>query len=1074
MNVAHPWGPVARSTQKAVGREARTAAHDKKGHRLQREVDAIILSESPELATGMPPADGQESIDRITQSIWAGAVSWDALTKQHNYFARGIGQGNSDGLWTLISPSLIQAQKRTQLLRDEAYFRRGSQFAQIRQKFVHALGSFIKTEQRWLQLSEEQLTSYRGAMILASATLFGGLCHKTALAHLPEVLRTTKAQRCGDQIWFEFRFPEGEAARLNLPGEDEELYRWCPDDLTAALIVHFQRHHDLADFPVNATGKSESRAPAVLQAIRDLFRDLQIPLPKGLSLGDWCLGAWAAVERAPAGNIPSYLAEYALGRTASCSLPTDRWVALINQRVSPVSVVPPQEPAWKAPSLPRPMIHNGAPPPPDTRRIANKLLRVCQQTYPARLTRSECIKRFEHLLSANDLGEHVAAQLLAHWAIILLRKGSSWRQKPLAPSTVYSTYLAPLTRGLLALLEKPDEHDIRDYDSDDFELLYEDILKQARSDASSGRMHALQEFHYFLVTQYDCPPLDSPLIAAKRGTPRVRAMIVTEAEYHATRAQLRQQAKTNHSRSELLEMALILGFRAGLRPAEVRKLRLHDIFVGDTDTTITVSTNRYGKNKNRPSRRRIDLRALCPKVEYDWLTDRICQLQTAAQRNKQALLISEAPGRNIQVPDDFLRTHLQPLLRHVTRNAHINFYSLRHSALTRLHLLAEIPRHYQQILDPKGEQSWPESIVPALTGGDAESMKRLYAVSAIAGHASPETTLTTYLHGLDLILQRKVQDTLPLLDAEVYAHLIGRNYETVARYLKDHRRLDPAPANALRPWILKRLTTEDHPEPDGHTSLSIEPPTPAVPPVTVVDFPGILEDHDHGYSLVQIAKRSGRGQAACQSVIDAARSLTDIKSNKGAARHISKRRREKHTGSGTPLAPSSPSSKSEAVLVTTMINELRPLLRDPTSRAHFAPAIEYYLQHVEANNSGVRFYDLDIARVFVDLMEKITHARRSILGTHVPSDISSLTHTEQSEYWETELQIAVRTDQKRKPLARYGGELGKLTVSLTLYKVGDRPVSTHAYKCVLHFAAIALLMSGHIHLDTKPNVPQST
>ncbi len=1065
MTLPSPWDrPATRSATPSLGRRARAHTRAEQETRRLLELHQLILHESPELAHGKSPTEGQVAIDRIVRSIREESASPADLRTKLNYFSVGIDRGNRKGLWELRAPPVFVNQNRFKLLRDEAYFRRGTEFVELRKRFIRALESFQHTDPQWAHSGPDAQRRLRGAVILACASLVGGLCHAKLLARMPEALATQGLQRYGNQLWLDLRIPDSEADHLNLPGEDEGLYRWCPDDLTAGLIAHFHRHHDPQDFPRSSKDDAASRYTHVLRSIRELFSALLIPFPAGISLDEWSLGAWAALERLPEGQIPAYLAEHALGRTVSCSLPTDRWVAILNQRVAPTPLGDvPDEAPLNAPSLPRPPILAGNPDP-DTRPISRELLKACRDQYPKRLTKSACIKALEDLLAGSALGQHVTAQLLAHWAIVLLKHGSSWRQQPLAPSTVYGKYLAPLTRPLLALLQSPDDHDIREFDSDDFELLYEDVLQRVRWDDKDVPAHALQEFHHYLVTQHDCAPLDSPLATTKQGTPRVRALIVTEAEYRVTRSHVQKIRASNWTHAELLEMALFLGFRAGMRPAEVLKLRLREIYVGDTDTTITIRTNRYARNKNRPSLRRVNLRALCPESEYQWFAQRISQLQARTESNRQALVISEAAERNCRVTPDFLRAHLQPLLRRATHNPHILFYSLRHSALTHLHLRIEVPEHLHEILHPDDPTPNPESVVPSLTGGNARSMKRLNAISAIAGHASPHTTLTTYLHGLELILHRKIQDTLPRLEADTYAYLLGRNYESVRRYLKDHQASSPAPANALKPWIVKSLDAQAHPEPKGQMPTALEPSPPRAIPVTVIETQRILKDYDHGYSLTQIAHRSGCDQAGCENTIRAARQVASIRSCKGHPRFITQSRLLAEPDREAPLAPSLPASAEDQVLATAMINNLRPVLKDPESRAQVAPLIEYFLGHVEAHNSGVRFYDLEMARRFVDLLDTITGARGQILGKHTPSAGSSFNDAQQRQHWATVLKIAVRAGPQSKPLTRNGGTLGKLVVSFTLVTTGNRLVSARAYKYVLHLAAIALLARGYIQL----------
>lgn len=568
-----------------IGRAGRARERVLEAEKPLKHLQALIARRSPELAAGLPPPDGQKTVDRLIECIREEAKSPADWRNLCNFFAVAIDRGNRAGLWDLVAPGSFQDLRLDPLLRDETYFRRGTLFVAIRAQFAAALNDLHRIEHRWEPLPAEQRAARRSELVLTSALLIGGLCHANLLALLPGTLRSSHIQQCGDQIWLDLHVPGSIAARLNLVGEDDALHRWCPDELTAALLAHFFRNHSAEEFPVPAADSVQKQARSVIRAIRGLLADLGISAPADMTPNQWCQGAWAAIERQPGGSLPAYLAEYALGRIPSCSLPTDRWVALLNQRTPSGEPIPaPIAATPEPPSVPFRNIRKGAPPK-DTNRVARRLLNLFKTGSSKKLGRTECIRSLEALCDADDLGQNVVAQLVAHWAILLLSHGSSWYHKPLAPSTVYTKYLAPIAQMLMAKVESSGADDIRDFDTDDFEALYEDVLDSTRWKEKLTPGSALQEFHHYLVTQHGCAELENNITPSQRSTPRVRALIVTEAEYQAARRSLRTTADATPDRWKLLEMALILGFRAGLRPAEALKLRLVDVFVGTRQRT---------------------------------------------------------------------------------------------------------------------------------------------------------------------------------------------------------------------------------------------------------------------------------------------------------------------------------------------------------------------------------------------------------------------------------------------------------------------------------------------------------
>lgn len=281
-------------------------------------------------------------------------------------------------------------------------------------------------------------------------------------------------------------------------------------------------------------------------------------------------------------------------------------------------------------------------------------------------------------------------------------------------------------------------------------------------------------------------------------------------------------------------------------------------------------------------------------------------------------------------------------------------------------------------------------------------------------------------------------------------------------------------AFALRPWILTNLPTEDHPPPRDQKAFT--PPTiPEAAPrsPTVQDIQAILEDHDHGYPLAVIAKRSGIDQGKCEHILEAARAIAEIKSNKGKSRFFSKGRLNRSSGR-LLLSPSMPVSDQDKQLAVHMIERIRPLLSKNGALGDIGPAIELFLERVEANNAGVRFYTPEEAAPFVALVREITDNPGMIFGTHVTSERSRLDASEQRAGWKKGLGISVRADGNGKSLKREGGRYGKLVVSLELPNEKGHFVSAHAYKYVLHLAAIALLSRQRIQIPGEPEDASNT
>ena len=222
--------------------------------------------------------------------------------------------------------------------------------------------------------------------------------------------------------------------------------------------------------------------------------------------------------------------------------------------------------------------------------------------------------------------------------------------------------------------------------------------------------------------------------------------------------------------------------------------------------------------------------------------------------------------------------------------------------------------------------------------------------------------------------------------------------------------------------------------------------------------------------MVQVLLFAKRHQARlhdCESIIDAARKISSIKSRKGRPRLITARR-QKTTDSRIPLSPSPPRAERDYKLAIEMIQSMRPLLSKQGELGDIAPTIELFLQRVEANNSGVRFSTPEQAKPFVTLLARIAGGNQRLFSKHIFAESSTLPVSEQRGRWAKALGITVLEHQKS--LKRDGGRYGEILVSVELGDSKERRNSAHAYKYVLHLAAIALLARGRIRIPSNTGV----
>ena len=1029
-------------------RDRRAFARERAHQRTLVRLRELLIDEFSELAAGQEPADADHVVAQVVERIEEISSALAETKLLHNTFAGGLDRGNRAGLWCITPPDSYLQLPRETPFRDARYFRLGAQMIEVRQRLLKEISRWHVHEQCWQAAADQTLRAHRATLAWVSASVFGGCCDPVVLSRLPETLSNNPVQRSKNVLWVDVQLPTSCGRAANVVGETGTLHRWGMDDLTACVYTAFSRHHGQA-FPI-PPGKALKKAWLWAQ-IRALLKDLGIATPGIQSLHAWCLGCWSALERSVTVSFPAYLGEYALGYAPSCSLPPDRWIGLLQGGVAARAIGPPPPQAastlrsWRLPPLGD---KDGGK---DANIAATKLLLSIPQASARPPRVADLVRRLEATIGSPELRGFRAAQLLAQWSIELLQKGPAHWGKRLRPSTVRQHYLTPIARTMIAYVEGVDP---LDFDETDFEDLYHTVLSRARRADRITPALALQDFHRFLVEHHGCPDLETTILVGASRQQRVRALIVTEAEYRALLHQIGQHPSCSNVQKEALRLAVFLGFRTGMRLPEVLKLTDRDLFQEGTDTVITVRSNRFSRNKTESSRRRIDVRALCNDSEYHWFRDEVSRLHNQSRQDHALLLVAGDMVHRAPITPSEIRCVLQPLLRHVTNNPNVVFHSLRHSALTRIHVTLEEPDLSATLYQNPGTPLSTSDLV----SGPQRSMKRLHAVSAIAGHASPDTTLSTYLHLFDVLLQYKVNQALPPLPRLVYAEFLGVSLNRIDRMLRDKRFAGDPDAHTLRRLVLSVIPAQRHRTKNLH-----EIPLPEDPPARSLDartIQQILQDHDNGRPVAVISQRANQSTDTVQNVLTAAQSIVSICTRRGKPRLVSQLRQRTHKGQ-IPLAPALPQGDAEAKLAERMAERLRTLYRDPKHQETVHACIQHFLRVTEANNAGIRVTDIDTGMKVAFVLQRIADNENQVVGIHEPQNAGSLAPSQQAINWRKTTGVSdIRSTKQTR--AKSPDQIGALTLTVVLHPKDEKLVSVHSYRYVLHIFAIALLIAGHL------------
>ncbi|MGC8509152.1 MAG: tyrosine-type recombinase/integrase, partial [Thiomonas sp.] len=255
----------------------------------------------------------------------------------------------------------------------------------------------------------------------------------------------------------------------------------------------------------------------------------------------------------------------------------------------------------------------------------------------------------------------------------------------------------------------------------------------------------------------------------------VDAQLLSEREFREVLQELQRQGAPRASR-----VAAILGYRCGLRRTEIRGLRWIDV-QWEPQPLLFVRSHAGRALKRDSGRRVLSLSAFCSKDELDRIRqerDATQKIIDAGEANRDTVLLLPDPDEPDQpLAEGAVFDPVTAAMREVCAEDGLRFHHLRHSAANHLllQLMGDQVEGAARLLDADGAIS-EQSIAArrrALVGiGDAQR-PLLWAVAAFMGHATPETTLGSYVHLLDALLGLSVRQASLQPSAEVLGWLVG-------------------------------------------------------------------------------------------------------------------------------------------------------------------------------------------------------------------------------------------------------------------------------------------------------------
>jgi integrase len=239
-----------------------------------------------------------------------------------------------------------------------------------------------------------------------------------------------------------------------------------------------------------------------------------------------------------------------------------------------------------------------------------------------------------------------------------------------------------------------------------------------------------------LVPQLCLSDIDIPSIEH-----RVNANLITQ---HEADRIIKACETINSPISKLAKLFFCLGFYSGLRRGEVAGLQFSDFTMNGTDyCNLHVRPNKYRELKSSESSRNLPLDSLWPDRLLIKLTEYLTVTKTKFTQAK-SIIFNDASQVNAAF------TLLTDLLKIITGEPDIRFHHCRHSFCNwiwvRLNYsatdqLAEFSFCQHDFFSQAHHVKLCERLAIAPV-----SRKKLWALSSLLGHASPEVTTSSYFH----------------------------------------------------------------------------------------------------------------------------------------------------------------------------------------------------------------------------------------------------------------------------------------------------------------------------------------
>ena len=853
---------------------------------------------------------------------------WSTARKR---FAKKLSRLNERyGLKFLIKPPPLRL-RTAPILRNKQMFVARRQVCIAARQFSHAL----RDTENLSDINHDRLLP----LVLFSSVCYGGLCDPEALLAFGQALqqKSTCLKYAPDQnlCWLDFDFESPRSNNIIVDGKPRRMQRFFPDGTTLVLIVGFLKRQPRRTSPYRNTVTLMSRIRLEVSGF------CGEPMLKSLSLRQFTKGGIGVAELQPGVKLPHYLVEFACGLIDSVSLPEPYFTAYLGGK---------RPTAFKQIQLPE--VHDkriqatdgeSDPRMDQSEREIRKLFSGLP-TDGWKSARKSLIKRFEQTKSTST---SLCVWLLIDWFMHLVS------ERRLVISTVhrYTNWIG------LGWLTQFDGIKLSRLTGEAWYGRYTALIEnepQSRRHKVAGR---LDQFHQFLHEKHQYESIPEDLKRNYKDQPFVRARVISEDLFRAFITSLLNADLDDNFKNDF-RWIFTLCYRLGTRIGETTRITINDIELS-ANPIVMLRANRFGTTKSKTPHQ-LPLYTFLTRDERlafdDFLNRRRLE---AGRRNELLFGPSDKPAYTWDASD--LSALFSTLMRQLT-GLRFSPHDCRHSAASRLFWYAEDEVPPDGIAYSKSDLN---SLCKAVFTMDRQCRDRIWHLSSVFNHHSPEQTFNNYIHFADLMLHKRlsrgqrrvpprtIQAILRTRKARIrsneYCNMEGFliekvlpiAYETNKRLFEVIKSEFPEAALSRTPEPLDK-----HPRPNLRSRF--------------VAAQRVLESIENGQHIEDVATSLNVTLDWVMQINESAVRLGSLRTRKGQSRLFSKAR---FRANANPLSPTRLGEAEDQKTLSALLPQLEDVYN--ANPNWIVDTCQYWQTHVTTADTKLRFQLPDDVKFFL-------------------------------------------------------------------------------------------------------------